>query len=821
VAEPWIVHKFGGTSVATAERYRGVVRILADLREPRQAVVVSAMGGLTDALLDLVSAAARRDQAMYPALEKVRERLYRAIDDLLHDEPRRTLRRLVDGDLADLADVLRATWLLGAASREATDLVSGYGELWSAATLAAALRDAGRSAIALDAREVLQVEWKGAPTPELRLDESRRRLEAWLATELPAHTDVLVITGFVASDARGVPTTLGRNGSDYSASIFSALLGSKDLTIWTDVDGVLSADPRVVPEAVVLPEMSYREAMELAYFGAKVLHPSTLAPAVETGAVVKIRNTFAPDRPGTRIWSGGRSAFAVKGFATIDGMALVNLEGSHMIGVPGIAMRLFSALKDAGVSVVMISQASSEHSICFVVPERDADATRAAVERAFFAERVQGAIQSLEVVPGCAILAAVGDEMAGQVGVAARFFQALGDAHVNVRAIAQGSSERNISVVVDAADQRRALRAAHAGFYLSRQTLSIGLLGPGTVGSALLGQLAEQADHLRRRFNLDLRVRAIADSRRMALAETAIELPRWREALDAGEPVDLDRLVAHVHADHLPHAVLVDCTASEQIGARYGDWLRDGIHVVTPNKKANSGPLEGYQALRDVRGVHYLYETTVGAGLPILHTVRDLVQTGDAVTRIEGILSGTLSYLFNVYDGSVPFSSLVRTCKELGYTEPDPRDDLSGTDVARKIVILAREAGFDLELADVALEGLAPPALAGASVGEFLDRLSEHDGEMEARVREARDAGQVLRFVGAVDRDGASVGLRRYPKDHAFARIHLTDNIVQFTTRRYADNPLVVQGPGAGPDVTAGGIFADLLRLGAYLGASR
>jgi bifunctional aspartokinase / homoserine dehydrogenase 1 len=823
--QSWAVHKFGGTSLANPDRFRTAASILA-LRASegeRQAVVVSAMGGMTDALLDLVAAAARREPT---DLEPIRQRLLEAGAAMVPGlSGGQALRARFEDQLGDIADVLRAIGLLGTASPEATDLIAGYGELWSAQLFCGLLNASGeRRARWLDAREVLVVhrtERDAVPLP--RLDASRGRLEGWLGEHL-GDAEVLVITGFVASDDRGVPTTLGRNGSDYSAAIFCALLRSRQLTIWTDVDGVLSADPRVVPEAVVLDSVSYREAMELAYFGAKVLHPATIAPAVGVGATITIKNTFAPDRPGTVIGPTSSAAFAVKGFATIPGMALVSLEGTDLIGVPGIARRLFGGLEQAGISVVMISQGSSEHSICFVVPDADADRAREAVEHAFFAERhriARGGL-TLDIVRSCAILAAVGDDMAGQVGVAARLFQALGDARVSVRAIAQGSSERNISVVVDGADQQRALRAAHAGFYLSRQTLSIGLVGAGNVGAALLDQIAEQADALRRRFNLDLRVRAVASSGAMALRDGGVDLADWRGALEGGEALDLDRLVAHVNADHLPHAVLIDATASEAVAERYAGWLEAGIHVVTPNKRANTGPHAAYARLRDVRGAHYLYETTVGAGLPVLHTLRDLVQTGDTVERIEGILSGTLSYLFNAYDGEVPFSELVRAARDKGYTEPDPRDDLSGMDVARKVVILAREAGLPLELEQVAVDGLTPRGLLDVDVTTFLRRLPELDEPMAERLADARAAGEVLRFVGWVDRSGAaSVGLRRFPADHAFARIRLTDNIVQFTTRRYADNPLVVQGPGAGPEVTAAGVFADLLRLGAYLGATR
>ncbi|MGH7504468.1 MAG: bifunctional aspartate kinase/homoserine dehydrogenase I, partial [Longimicrobiales bacterium] len=553
--------------------------------------------------------------------------------------------------------------------------------------------------------------------------------------------------------------------------------------------------------------------------------PSTMAPAVERGLPIFIRNTFRPELPGTRIHVADSPEFGVKGLATVESVALLNVEGTGMIGVPGTAQRLFGALRDEDVSVILISQASSEHSICFAVRESVAARARVAVERAFFAERHHRQIQKVELVAGCSILAVVGDGMAGQPGIAARFFGALGKAGVNIRAIAQGSSERNISVVVDAGDTRRALRAAHSAFYLSKQTLSIGLVGAGSVGGTLLKQLAEQSALLKERFDLDLRVRAIATSRRMLLADRRIDLRRWREELErAGEPLDPVRLAAHVHADHLPHAVLVDCTASDVVARQYGDWLARGIHVITPNKRANTADLAYYRRLREanrMEGAHYLYETTVGAALPIVQTLRDLVHTGDDVLEIEGILSGTLSWLFNRYDGTRPFSELVGAARALGYTEPDPRDDLSGMDVARKVVILAREMGLPLELADAEVESLVPEALQRGSIEDFLGALPDHDAEMAA-LHEAADAdGKVLRYVGRVDRDGhASARLRRYPIGHPFARIQLTDNIVLFRTRRYDEHPLIVQGPGAGPEVTAAGVFADPLRLASYLGAS-
>jgi aspartokinase/homoserine dehydrogenase 1 len=820
--EQWVVHKFGGTSVINADRYRHVAKIITARPESRRAVVVSAMRGVTDALVSVVEMAARRDRGYLGVLDQLRARHQQAATELLSPGPGDELLERFERDFTDLADVLHATWLLKSHSDRAMDLITGLGEVWSAQLLATHLQEVGESVAWLDAREVLVVT-RGPSGLEVEWEASAERLRAWLAA-LPSVPSTVIATGYIASTPEGLVTTLGRNGSDFSASIFAALLDASECHIWTDVDGVMSANPRLVPDAVLLDELSYSEAMELAYFGARVIHPGTMAPAVSRNIPIWIRNTFRPELPGTRIHLGGSSRFDVKGFATIEGVALVNVEGTGMIGVPGTAHRLFGALHEEGVSVIMISQGSSEHSICFAVPGQLGDRAKLAVERAFFAERHYGQVQTVELVRDCCVLAVVGDHMAGHPGVAGKFFGSLGRAGVNIRAIAQGSSERNISVVIDDADASRALRAVHGGFYLSPQTLSIGVVGVGIVGRALLDQLAEQVGQLKREFNLDLRIRAIAGSRTSVLADGQIDLAHWRDALESeAVPTDLEEFARHVQAEHLPHAVIIDNTASDEVARRYSEWLTRGIHVITPNKRANTAELPYYRAIRDAsrkNGGRYLYETTVGAGLPVIHTLRDLVQTGDEVYSVEGILSGTLSYLFNVYDGSRSFSEIVADARARGFTEPDPRDDLSGMDVARKVVILGREIGLPLELDDVTVEGLVPDELQNLSVPEFLASLPGHDQAMDNLFREAAARGEVLRYVGSVDCEGnASARLQSYPLDHPFARIQATDNIVLFKTRRYQPNPLVVQGPGAGPEVTAGGVFADLLRLASSLGA--
>ncbi|MFO7338334.1 MAG: bifunctional aspartate kinase/homoserine dehydrogenase I [Lysobacteraceae bacterium] len=814
-----VVHKFGGTSVADAERYRHVARLLLERDEALQVTVVSAMKGVTDALIELAHAAGRGGDAWRDPWHDLRARHRSTAVALLAEQAGEAVE-WIDRRFDELARVLEAVSVLGSLPEEVLQRVQGLGEVYSAQLLGMHLRALGQDVAVLDAREVLVVS-HGELGVDVDWERSAARLEQWRRNNPQPR---VVATGFVARDAQGRVSTLGRNGSDYSGAIFARLFGADELHIWTDVDGVLSADPRVVPEAVQLEALSYDEACELAYFGAKVVHPQTMAPAMELGLPIIIRNTFRPEHPGTRIAAERDGRGPVKGLTLSPNLALLNLEGTGLIGVPGTAERVFSALRAARVSVVMISQGSSEHSICCVVRQADAERAQAALVNAFAHELAVGHVQRVQLVPGISVLAAVGDGMAGQPGVAARLFQALGRAQVNIRAIAQGSSERNISLAIDSADATRALRAAHAGFWLSPQTFAVGIIGPGNVGGTLLDQMLAARDGLLARAHLDLRLRAIASRGRMLLDPLGIGTD-WRERFAAAPgPVDLDRFTAHLLDSHLPHMVIVDCSGSPEVADRYAQWLAAGIHVVTPNKQAGAGPLARYQAIREAAaasGARFRYEATVGAGLPVISTLRDLLDTGDAVLAIDGILSGTLAWLFNRFDGGVPFSQLVAQARALGYTEPDPRDDLSGTDVARKLVILAREAGCALSLEDVDVESLVPEGLRQGSAEEFMARLPEVDAALAARLEAARTAGRVLRYVARLDgRAGrASVGLVELPREHAFANLRLTDNIVQFTTRRYCENPLVVQGPGAGPEVTAAGVFADLLRVAAGQGA--
>lgn len=818
---PWEIHKFGGSSLADAACFARVAGILAEQESTRIGVVVSAMGGMTDKLLRLIAMAERDDSGYAPEIAELGKRYAETARLLVTGDGLVTLLDEWSDDAEDIGGILRQVAAVRTAAQRQKDIVAGYGEIWSAKLLAAHLREkhgAARGGTWIDARKIITVR-HGDLGPAVQWDTSRVHFAREVDKDF---TGIAVITGFIASDEEKLQTTLGRNGSDFSAAIFAALTGASELSIWTDVDGVMSADPSKVPEAQIIDDLSYNEAMELAYFGAKVIHPQTLGPVIDNGIPLVIRNSFDASHPGSRISSASQLDKKIKGITAINDMALINVEGSGMIGVPGTADRLFRALKNAGVSVTLISQASSEHSICIAVPADLAARAASVIGEAFAAELESGQLQSIEISDAQSIIAVVGDGMAGSPGIAARVFGNLGRAGINVRAIAQGSSERNISAVVHSNDVTRALRAVHSSFYLSSKTLSIGLIGPGTVGGTLLDQIHEQAGRLKEKFNLDLRVRGIARSGSMYLESKRVDLGGWRNTISGdGEPLDFERFECHINADHLPHTVIVDCTADEDVANRYAGWLKRGIHVITPNKKAFSGGQKDYDKLRSCSregNAWYFYETTVGAALPVLSTIRDLIDTGDRIRSVEGILSGTLAYLFNVYDGERPFSEIVRDARDSGYTEPDPRDDLSGMDVARKLTIIAREMGLELEIGDFPVENLVADDLRDISVEEFLEGLGRYDDEFHSRFAAAEKNNERLRYVARLNSDGeASVGLESVPRAHPFSNIKLTDNIVQYASDRYSSNPLVIQGPGAGPEVTAGGVFGDLLKLAAFL----
>ncbi|GMH34042.1 hypothetical protein BSKO_01876 [Bryopsis sp. KO-2023] len=833
----WQVHKFGGTCMATPELITEAAKLVYDDSAEKKVMVVSAMGShatspvkVTDLILRMIEKASKQDVGFMLDLAALQEKHVTAAKGLLGDGPdlNQFLGTLLD-DMSNLKAMLQAISIAGVVTDAFSEFVVGHGELWSAQLTAAACRKLGANAVFLDARDVLVVTPTADGTSvDVNYLTSNKNLDKWWSNN--GSPDIIVATGFIARNPAGQATTLRRNGSDYSATIFGALFNSSKITIWTDVDGVFSADPRKVSEAFCLDDLSYHEAWELSYFGASVLHPRTTIPAMKDNVPITIRNFFNQEAPGTVIReekedSDGKSS--VKGFATIDDVSIVSLEGTGMAGVPGIASRVFSAMRDSGINVIMISQASSEQSICFAVKGDDGEfAVR--VLRSRFSDQIQdGTVSKVSKMDDCCVLAVVGQRMANRKGMAATMMSALAKSNVNIKAIAQGSSEYNITVVIDQKDSAKALRSVHSRFYLSQVVIAVGLVGPGLVGGTFLQQIKDQMKQLREDLNIELQVHGICSSKKMIFNSEGIDLDsNWQEDLEKGEDADLDKFSDGLSASYAANSVIVDATASDVPPSYYLSWIKKGIHIITPNKKLGSGSLQRYNDVRHTQResfIHWFYEATVGAGLPVIATLKHLTETGDKIKKVEGIFSGTLSYIFNEFSEGQKFSDIVKKAKENGFTEPDPRDDLAGMDVARKVVILAREAGLMMELEDVPIQSLVPePIKDTASVDEFMQRLPEFDSDMSKQMEEASAAGECLRFVGVVDCENGEgrVELRRFPKGHPFTQLTGSDNIISFTTERYFKQPLIVRGPGAGAEVTAGGIFSDLLRLAAYLGAA-
>ena len=805
------VSKFGGTSVATPERIRRVVELVtATPAEGRTVVVVSALGGTTDDLLAALDAALARD-GHEAAVAAIRQRHEAAADALASPDDRAALQETLDARLGELRELLDGVSLLREATDRTRDAVLATGERLSAPIVAAAFRAAGHAAVPLDAARLIRTDGRfGSATVD---HGTTRRLAQAAVGDLPSDA-VAVVTGFIGSTATGVTTTLGRSGSDYTATILAAALDAAECVIWTDVAGVYTADPRLVPEAVPLPRLSYREAAELAYFGAQVLHPRTMLPAERAGIPILIKSTLDPDEPGTLI-SDETDALdlRVKAISSVRDVAIVMVEGGGIQAVLGVGARLFEALSGAGVNVRMTSQASSEQSVCFVVDGDHAEDAVAALQEAFAVELDRGDLRQIYAIPGCAVVSAVGEGMRHQPGLAGRLFATLGRAGVNVLAIAQGAAETNISLVVRQEDVRAALQALHEAFPLRRARVHVVVIGTGTVGRKLVEILGEHAPILMEQDRIHMRLVGLANSRTMAWDEAG--LPLSVEVLDGAEPADLDALDEKLLAGGLERRIVVDATASEAVARRYVTWLENGVGVVTPNKKANTLDMAYYRQLREAAGrreVSYHYETTVMAGLPVVFTVRDLLRSGDRIDHVEGVFSGTLAFLFNQLAAGASFSEAVREAKARGLTEPDPRDDLTGEDVARKLLILARETGRDVERSELSVESLVPPELADVSVDAFMAGLEGLDAAWAERVAAAEAEGQRLAYVGQITDDGLSVGVRAVDAASPFARSRGTDNVILIQSARYHDTPLVVQGPGAGPDVTAAGLLADLVK---------
>lgn len=807
---PFHVYKFGGSSVATPERIRRVVSLVRAEPEARRVVVVSALGGVTDGLLAAIEAATARSGTHGGLIEALWERHAAAVEALAPVKERAALLEHLSAIRRDLGELLDGIYLLRECTPRTRDAVIGMGERLAAPIVAAAFRAAGLDAAAHDAARFIRTD-DAFGEAAVRFAETETLVRDHFAAIPPGQ--VAVVTGFIAATEGGVTTTLGRSGSDYTATILAGALRAERVVIWTDVDGVLSADPRLVPDAFTLPELSYREAAEMAFFGAKVLHPRTMRPLIEHGIPLLIKNTLNPDAPGTRITADSTPTEGrVKAVTGIGDVAVVMLEGAGMMGVPGISARAFGALAAREINVLMISQASSEQSICLVVREAQAERAVAALREAFERELERGDVSRVFALPGNAVLSIVGDQMRMQPGLAGRMFSTLGRANINVLAIAQGAAETNISAVVGRADARRAVRALHEAFARAHERAHLFLIGPGGVGRALLDILAAQAPVLLETMDLDLRLVGVADSSRLVWDDDGLPYAGAVARLHAeGEPMSLDALVERLTGSRLERLIVIDATASEAVARRYPAFLENGVAVVTPNKRANTLEQSFYDRLRALarrREVPYRYETTVGAGLPVISTLRDLLRSGDRVTRIEGVLSGTLAFVFNRLAEGRTFSEVVREARALGFTEPDPRDDLGGEDVARKMLVLAREMGLPVERADVRVASLVPPALRDVPVDAFMDLLPGFDREWDERTA----AEGRLQYVAHVSPGRLRAEVRAVEPGSPFERLRGTDNLIVFTTDRYHDRPLVIQGRGAGPEVTAAGVLADVVR---------
>ncbi len=802
-----VVHKIGGSCLRAKEEYQKIQTIIS--AEPGL-VIVSAAYGVTDELLDCLQLAAGGKEYA----TKLNALIKKHVQLSKHLVPQQKLAAHLNKDKEDIANLLHSIALLGAYSRQQQDWLLGYGEYWSSRIVAGLLNkpwiDAGQIICVNYFTEKVHVDW--AVTQKL-YNKAMKQIGT---------SDTVVMPGFVAHDQQGLRALLGFNGSDYTAAIMAKLSKAQHFYKWTNVDGIYTADPTLVKSAFAIPELSYKEAAELAYFGASVLHPQSVQPAIETNTLIHIKNFFKMEKPGTSISATPQhNPHPVKGLSSIAAVALINIEGTGILGVCGMSGRLLQALAKAEISVILISQASSEHSISIVVKAEHATQATDSIRYEFAFELNNQFIQNIELIEHCSIIAAVGDEMAGTPGVAAKFFEMLYAANINVLAIAQGSSERNISAVIKEEQTQRALQVVHGGFYLSPKTLAIGLIGPGGVGGELLDQIKKNRLRLKREMNVDLKVRAIMNSRHMLLNQHHKELGDWRKKFtEHAERQDLARFLNHVTSPEIPHSVIVDCTSSEAIAKNYERFLSEGCHLVTPNKKANSAAIVDYQQLKKAINTHhrhYLYETTVCAGLPIIKTIQDLIATGDQIKRIEGVVSGTLSYIFHQCGQGVSFAQSVRQAYDLGYTEPDPRDDLNGLDVARKFICLARELGYELALEDVTLLNLVPEALRTGSVAQFLKKLPEHQKEITKKINQLLKNSVALAYAGIIEDGRITVALNAYDANHPFAHIKGTDNILLIQSNRYDKQPLIIQGPGAGKDVTAAGVFADLLKLVAIL----
>ena len=814
--------KFGGTSVGSVDSILSVKRIVERQEEP-VIVVVSALGGITDKLIRTSQMAVAGDQLYQKSFEEIVLRHEEMINAILPaGELRNKLFATVSGLLEELRSIYQGVYLIHDLSPKTQAAIVSYGERISSQIVATLIEGAEW----FDSREFIKTEFKAGKNRLVR--ELTNKLvrktfgevkSASSSFTLRSSLKCAVVGGFISTDAEsGEVTNLGRGGSDYTASIIAAALDASVLEIWTDVDGFMTADPRVISSAYVIPELSYVEAMELSNFGAKVIYPPTIYPVCIKHIPILVKNTFNPDAPGSiikdEVMDDSRS---IKGISSIKGTTLITVSGLSMVGVIGVNRRIFTCLADNGISVFMVSQASSENSTSIGVQDEDADEACRVLDIEFKKEIEDGSMFPMLAEKGLATVAIVGENMKHTPGIAGKLFGTLGRSGISVIACAQGASETNISFVINQNFLRKALNVIHDSFFLSEyQVLNLFVCGVGTVGGSLLEQIYHQQEKLMRELRLKLNVVGIASGHNAIFTREGINLENYREQLAAAPVSSIQRLHDEVIGMNIFNSVFVDCTASPEVAGLYADFLEHNINVVAANKIAASSDYANYRKLKETsqkRGVKFLFETNVGAGLPIIRTINDLCNSGDKILRIEAVLSGTLNFIFNTIIKDIPFSETVRMAKEEGYSEPDPRIDLSGKDVIRKLVILAREAGYEISQEDVEAKLFIPQSFFEGTLDEFWQNLPSLDADLEARRQELEKQKKVWRFVAKLENGKASVSLEEFDHNHSFYVLEGSNNIVMLTTERYRKYPMLIQGYGAGASVTAAGVFADIMSL--------
>jgi aspartokinase/homoserine dehydrogenase 1 len=815
------VLKFGGSSVAKPERILGVIDILKSLygNGERFTVVFSAFGGITDTLISMSELAAKGDDSYVELFEAFRARHIEAAKSLLNEEYFERAFPQLDKNHEVLKNLLYGIFLVREASSRTMDYVLSFGERNSAFIISHALQQRGVNANYLDARKIVKTD-KNFGSANVDFELTYEKIKTYYQENPAIH----IVTGFIASAKSGLTTTLGRGGSDYTASLLAAGLEAEVIEIWTDVNGVLTADPRKVSKAFTIPSMTYAEAMEMSHFGAKVIYPPTLQPALRKEIPVVIKNTFNPDFGGTIVSKkGDPQGHDVKGISSINDIALLTLQGGGLFGVPGIAGRLFSALAQAGINIILITQGSSEHSISFAIQPHLANKAKKRIEGEFEYEMKRGLIDPVKVEEDLSVVAVIGENMRYRPGISGRLFQALGKNGINAIAIAQGSSELNVSVVINRIDEAKALNALHESFFLSdTKVLHVFMVGVGLIGGTLLKQIEKQKEFLKKTRSLEIKVIGLSNTKKMLFDQEGIDLGNWRAQLSGSEvAANLSEFITEMKYLNLSNTIFIDNTASEKVSNYYEEILDASISISTPNKIATSSSYLQYQRLKQIaskRGVAFMYETNVGAGLPVISTLEDLIISGDQIIKIEGVLSGSLSFIFNSFNADVKFSSIVKQAKKLGYTEPDPRVDLNGIDVRRKLIILARETGLDIEASDVQIKNILPESCQAAkSVEEFFQAVEAADEYFDQLRDTAEKEGKVLRMIAKLDNGEASISLEAVDAKHPFYSLSGSDNMIVFTTERYKERPLVVRGPGAGAEVTAAGVFAEIVRIGNFL----